>query len=225
MAESPSKQQETKAALLEAGAACFARRGFHATGVREICEAAGANPAAVNYHFGGKSEFYRAVMLHAFESASPPPPEMREGGERPEEQLRVFIRWFVDRMLRERGNNVVRDLLGHELREPTGALDLLIDNSMRPICRDLDGILARMLDADPEDEKVRLSSISILGQCLIYKQNGPVLERLHAPHGYGSESIDTVAEHIYRFTLAGLCTVAKGASLPPLSPFSVQEAG
>lgn len=207
MTENPQRPLDTKQSLLEAGAVCFARSGYAGVGVREICEAAGTNPAAVNYHFGGKSEFYREVMQHAFDCASPPPPEMSELGDQPEEQLRLFICWFVDRMLREKGNNLVRDLLGHELREPTGALDLLIDNSMRPICDMLEGILSAILEVDLKDEKVRLSSISVLGQCLMYKQNGPVLERLHAPHGYGPESIDAVAEQIYCFSLAGLNAV------------------
>lgn len=207
MTENPNRALDTKQTLLEAGAVCFARSGYAGVGVREICEAAGTNTAAVNYHFGGKSEFYREVMQFAFDCASPPPPEMDELNDQPEEQLRLFIRWFVDRMLREKGNNLVRDLLGHELREPTGALDLLIDNSMRPICVMLDAILAKLLEVEPGDEKVRLSSISVLGQCLMYKQNGPVLERLHAPHGYGPESIDAVADQIYCFSLAGLQAV------------------
>ncbi len=207
MTDNSNRALDTKQTLLEAGAVCFARSGYAGVGVREICEAAGTNPAAVNYHFGGKSEFYREVMQYAFDCSSPPPPEMSELDDQPEEQLRLFIRWFVDRMLREKGNNVVRDLLGHELREPTGALDLLIDNSMRPICDLLEGILAALLEVDPKAEKVRLCTISVLGQCLMYKQNGPVLERLHAPHGYGPESIDTVAEQIFCFSLAGLQAV------------------
>lgn len=214
MTESPNRAPDTKQTLLEAGAVCFARSGYAGVGVREICEAAGTNPAAVNYHFGGKSEFYRAVMQYAFDCASPPPPEMSDLGDQPEEQLRLFIRWFVDRMLREKGNNLVRDLLGHELREPTGALDLLIDNSMRPICDMLESILAVLLETDSKDEKVRLSSISVLGQCLMYKQNGPVLERLHAPHGYGPESIEAVADQIYCFSLAGLQAVKAMSTLP-----------
>ncbi len=53
---------ETRDRVLDAAEGLFAERGFAAVGVREITRAAGANAAAVNYHFGSKLELYRAVL-------------------------------------------------------------------------------------------------------------------------------------------------------------------
>ena len=49
---------QTRQALIEAGGAVFAEQGFHDATVRDICARAGANIAAVHYHFGDKEALY-----------------------------------------------------------------------------------------------------------------------------------------------------------------------
>lgn len=61
MRRQSSESDPTRRRLLEAAGDLFGRHGFHATSVRDICREAGANSAAVSYHFGGKAELYRAV--------------------------------------------------------------------------------------------------------------------------------------------------------------------
>jgi AcrR family transcriptional regulator len=48
--------------LIAHGTRIFAAKGYAAASTREICQAAGANVAAINYHFGGKEGLYRAVL-------------------------------------------------------------------------------------------------------------------------------------------------------------------
>ncbi|MFW5829861.1 MAG: TetR family transcriptional regulator, partial [Planctomycetota bacterium] len=54
--------ETTRERLLDAAEACFAEIGFHAASVRMITERAGANLAAVHYHFGGKNGLIEAVI-------------------------------------------------------------------------------------------------------------------------------------------------------------------
>ncbi len=56
---------ETRRQLLEAAGAVFAEAGFRNATVREICHQAGANIAAVNYHFGDKETLYSEVLRYA----------------------------------------------------------------------------------------------------------------------------------------------------------------
>lgn len=57
----------TKERLIRAALDLFSARGYHAASVRDICDAARANPGAVSYHFGGKRYLYRATVRQAIE--------------------------------------------------------------------------------------------------------------------------------------------------------------
>jgi AcrR family transcriptional regulator len=49
--------------LVAAATRIFAAKGYAAATTREICEAAGANVAAIHYYFGDKEGLYRAVLM------------------------------------------------------------------------------------------------------------------------------------------------------------------
>ena len=53
---------ETRRQLLEAAGEVFAEAGFRDATVREICRRAGANIAAISYHFGDKEKLYAEVL-------------------------------------------------------------------------------------------------------------------------------------------------------------------
>ena len=59
----------TRQRLLEAAGQVFAEQGFRAATVRDICQRAGANIAAVNYHFGDKEALYREVITDSARQA------------------------------------------------------------------------------------------------------------------------------------------------------------
>lgn len=52
----------TRDSLLDAAESLFGQHGFGSASVRAITDAAGANVAAVNYHFGSKLELIKAVL-------------------------------------------------------------------------------------------------------------------------------------------------------------------
>ena len=58
---------DTRTQLLDAAEQLFAERGFRGTSVRAITERAGANLAAVGYHFGSKAELLGAVARRVIE--------------------------------------------------------------------------------------------------------------------------------------------------------------
>lgn len=56
---------ETRQHILQVAGRIFADRGFARATSREICQTAGTNMAAVNYHFGSKDGLYDAVLVEA----------------------------------------------------------------------------------------------------------------------------------------------------------------
>src|ERR1700736_611736 len=59
----------TREKLLEVAEHVFADRGYQAATIREICVRAGANVAAVNYHFGDKLGLYTEVLQQSIRAA------------------------------------------------------------------------------------------------------------------------------------------------------------
>ena len=70
-AEVPVKRarnsEKTKAAILVAGRAEFAERGFEGARVDAIATLAGANKRLLYHYFGNKEDLYRAVLLDAYQ--------------------------------------------------------------------------------------------------------------------------------------------------------------
>ena len=58
----PSSSAATRLRILDAAECLFMQHGFEATGLRLVTAKAKANLAAVNYHFGGKDELFRAML-------------------------------------------------------------------------------------------------------------------------------------------------------------------
>jgi AcrR family transcriptional regulator len=60
-----TKQQrsaETRARILSAATGCFAQNGYDATGIAEICEAAGVSKGAFYYHFSSKQAVFLELL-------------------------------------------------------------------------------------------------------------------------------------------------------------------
>lgn len=58
--------EATRRALLEAGSALFAERGYDGVGTEEVAARAGVNKALISYHFRGKRGLYVAVLESTF---------------------------------------------------------------------------------------------------------------------------------------------------------------
>jgi AcrR family transcriptional regulator len=63
-------QTDTRESLLEAAEELFSEHGIQASSVRAITQHAGANLAAVNYHFGSKDGLVRAVFARRLKPMS-----------------------------------------------------------------------------------------------------------------------------------------------------------
>jgi AcrR family transcriptional regulator len=196
----------TDQALLRAAGEVFADRGYRGATVREICRRAGANVAAVNYHFGGKQALYTAVLKHAYRCALEKHPSDFgvSPGALPEDRLRAFVRSLITRVMEEGPGSWRGRLIAREMVEPTSALDRLVREEIRPQADLLGSIVQEILGPSASEATVRLCGCSIMSQCTFYFNCQPVLQRLFPQQSLSPSSVDKLADHIVTFSLAAL---------------------
>jgi AcrR family transcriptional regulator len=198
--------ETTQERLLEAAGRVFAERGFRQATVREICRRAGANVAAVNYHFGDKARLYAETLTYGARTALakfPPDAGLRPRAA-PEEALHAFVRSFLRRFLDVGTADWHGKLCAREMVEPTAALDGLVREVIAPLSARLNGIMRALLGPTVPAERVRLAQLSVVGQCLFYHHSRPVLERLFGPRRMSGRDIERLARHITDFSLGAI---------------------
>jgi len=167
----------------------------------------------VNYHFGDKEKLYFAVCRGGFQAALTRYPANMGVSENapPEDTLRAFVRSFLYRMLDESVPELHRMhcLAAREMTEPTGVLDDIVQNMIRPLFGRLRQIVAELLGPAGDDRTIVLCARSVVGQCLFYRHSQPVLVRLDPNQKFSPEALDELSGHITRFSLAALKQVRK----------------
>lgn len=197
--------EDTKVRVLEAAGRIFAERGFRDATVRDICQAAGVNLAAVNYHFGDKERLYieSVKFAHRMRLQQVPMPQWPEGTP-PAAKLHSFIYAFLCRVLADDGLGWESQLMMREVAQPTGACEELVREYIRPHFALLQQIIGELVpESMPEAERHRIG-FSIVGQCLHYHICKPIIRLLISAEEYEQNDPATLAEHICRTTLAAL---------------------
>jgi len=201
----------TRARLLEVAGEEFARRGFHDATVRDICRRAGANIAAINYHFGDKAGLYREVFRTAIA-------RFKDGGRlvipaegTVEHRIGVFLRLFMERVT---GNNQpawAPTLMMREMIEPTEALDEVVQSMIRPTFTGAAGLVAEYLGRPATDALVLRSTASMIAQCVWYRHCAHIARRLFEGTAVQGDTAHERADHIAAFSIAALaCLRDKG---------------
>jgi len=198
-------EEKTRDRILSAAGDEFAEHGFEGATIRAITERAGVNLAAVNYHFRDKSELYTRVVLDACSLPTAWRSATADASASPDERLRSLIYHFLRALLDPERPAWKRRLVAREMSEPTEALDVLVEENIRPF---RDGFLVPVLNeltgGGCTQRQVSLLSASIMGQCMYYVQSQPIIVRLYPDFKIGNVEILEIAEHISRFSLAAI---------------------
>jgi len=199
----------TKGRLLEAACTVFAAKGFRDATVAEICEEAGANIAAVNYHFRDKETLYAEAWRLAFQrSEAAHPPDGGVDSKAPaEERLRGRILSLVRRIVDPESLDFA--IVHKELANPTGLLVKVMLESLEPLRLALEAVVRELLGDQASQHQVQLCHMSIRGQCfdLLSREQWRKLFA-EADVNFGppplEAGIDSITDHITRFSVAGI---------------------
>ena len=196
--------EDTCQRLLTTAGEVFARRGFRDATVREISALAGANLAAVNYHFGDKKGLYAAVIAWGHRAGGPLPTDEAGTIADPREALRVYCRAFVRKILDHRKPEWHGKLMAREMADPTEALDEMVRVMIRPHWERLSAIVAAILGPAASPQRVCVATQSITAQMVFFAHARAVLDRLFPSDDWSPASIDARADAVAEFSLAAL---------------------
>src|ERR1700726_2834007 len=203
-------EEKTRDKILNAAGEVFAEQGFEGATIRAITERAGVNVAAVNYHFRDKAELYTLVVLDACSARAAWSDVIAEAPVSPEERLRSLIFHFLRYLLDPDRAAWKRRLMAREMANPTSALDELVEKNIRPLRNEfLLPTLRELTGGKLSPRQLSLISISVMGQCHYYLQGQPIIERLNPDFKIGRGEIAEIAEHIARFSLAGIAELTR----------------
>jgi AcrR family transcriptional regulator len=202
---STKEPDTTRERIIDAAGEIFAERGFDSTTIRDICQSAGANVAAVNYYFGDKQRLYveAVVRAHRWRMERAQLPEWSSDSS-PDDKLIDFITTFIRRVRTGPDDTWHTRLIMREIANPSAACAELVQSSIRPQFEVLLGILRELLPGGANEEDLHLTAFSIVGQCLFYRFADPVVRNLLGAEEYGRLDVEKLANHIATFSLAAL---------------------
>jgi AcrR family transcriptional regulator len=201
----------TRKSLLVAASEVFAEKGYRDATIAEICELAGANVAAVNYHFRDKETLYKEAWRHCFsESIKAHPPE---GGvsdsAAPEERLRGQVVALLRRITDK--NNKEFLFVQKELANSTGLLDEVAQEELRPLHHKMETLVRELLGPRCSDMQVRFCAISIISQCInpLVAREDRKGNRENKDFPPRVDDIEAYSNHVVEFSLSGIRAIRK----------------
>lgn len=193
--------------IIEAAGAVFAAKGFEKATSREICERAGVNAAAVNYHFGGVEALYGQVIAEAHRRVTAPDMRVMSAlaGAVAEERLLAVVCDIATRIARPLSQSWEVRVLSREFVSPSTPKDQ-IDATVEPHRQAMKALVAQALNCEADDPKVGYVLLFVISPCLVL-----AIANASAAHalfpGVANEkrgAIESLVRHFRQFVSAGL---------------------
>lgn len=205
---------ETRKRILTAACEVFADKGYRDTTVAEICRRAKSNPASINYHFKNKESLYGAVWRHSADEATKLYPV--EGGvpstAPPEKRFRGFLTALLQRMTDGGQLGTFHRLRMMEMAHPTGLIDQVRWQALKPLRDYLRQLLRELLGRRPTARELDYCEMTVIGPCVLAQLSAHQRRAGTAPV-HRDVDIRSYANHCAAFGLAGLKAVgANGKS-------------
>lgn len=199
--------RQTAEAVLQAAGQVFASKGFDRATSKEICVLAGANGAAVNYHFGGFEALYDAVLLRAHERVLSWEnlAAVAASDAAPGDKIRQLIALHMDALIGLGSHAWELRVVSRELVSPSPALLRLHAQQMSPRMLTIDLIVAEIMGAPVDSPAVRQAAFCTMTPSLMLLTGPPAM--IHAIAGSGAtDAVDlrALVDALAAYALAGI---------------------
>lgn len=201
----------TRERLLDRAELLFAEQGYHAVTVRAVTNAAEANLAAVNYHFGTKANLYQEVFRSRWAVRARKVKRCfydlleNQSVDTKEAIVDSLARSFFSGPLSEKERRCFFLLMMREITRPTDTFRLISDEFITPFLREIMDIFKPCLSHIKSEDKLALSILSIFALMLSFNFARRPAARLAGQHD--DEAFQgQVLQHIIAFSLNGLDT-------------------
>jgi len=201
----------TRQRLIETAGQLFADQGFERTSIREIVAHAGANVAAVTYHFGGKLQLYEATIGYYIRASHEkfPTSQVKLAGSSSRVQLKLFVHFFLQKLLDCEKPAWHARLVAREMAEPTPVLDRIIQQMIRPTMAIVQSIVSDVLGPSATRQLVDRSAMAVISTCVFYQHSKPVLSRMFPEHSVPPANITHLADDLSEFCWGGLMAIRR----------------
>ena len=196
----------TRAALLKAAALIFSEQGYAGASVRQITQLARANQAAINYHFGGKEQLYRAVLEVARDAlANESALDAAElDAMSPEGALRSYLRQFLAPLVkRDRVSSYMR-IFAWEAVQSTDIFQAFIKDSPPRIFTLAGRVVTRFLPADARPEEVTIATLWLAQQPMFFVRDAERLASGPLQMKFDEPMVERLVDMLTRLSLGGL---------------------
>ena len=180
--------------------------------MREICQAAGVNIAAIHYHFGDKERLYTECVKHAHCQQEVVQFEWPEGTSS-EQKLAGMVTHMLTMMLAADTPAWHIELMMRELARPSAACQALVEEFISPMFLQLQAIINEMLPEQTPLIVRQQTTFSVVAQCLLYRYHRPIGRLLVGEEQFQRLlNVEPVARQIVAFSLGGIRECARQAS-------------
>lgn len=195
---------DTRQKLIDCAGQVFSQKGFEATTVREVCQAAEANIAAIHYHFGDKERLYIECVKQAHCQQGLVQFSWPEGTSS-EQKLTDMVTHMLNMMLATDTPAWHIELMMRELARPTDACRALVEEFISPMFAQLLSIVSEMLPAESPTIVRQQTTFSVVAQCLLYRYHRPIGRLLVGEEQFQRLlHVEPVAHQIVQFSLGGI---------------------
>jgi len=192
----------TRNDIMEAARELFAKRSYEAVSVRDIVSQAGANVAAVSYHFGGKENLYREIVRQDLAALRSWIAEVRDENSTTRDKMEILVEGLLEIMTAD--NSVILMVFNEGFTVSDRISDILEEHIFETF-----SMFREIIQSGADEIKIRegdelFTVMSFISMPFYLAVARPVVEKITGREGYSKVFMKRAARHSVRVIFEGI---------------------